>query len=201
MALTNQNFRVKGTWLKKRAIWVIVSRGMILLSGYLIITLKEVNVIDIKVKRTIDKPIDEVWKFVIEEFPNSHEWAKGTTKCRKGDASEDFDRVCYTESGKLMDKITKIDNDNHMLQFSVTGMPFFVRSVVSTWKLNKISDTQTEIIIGPKIEVMPVIGTIMQIPMKMALKKLFPKLLDDLAIYVETGKASPRKQMEIDSRK
>ena len=100
-----------------------------------------------------------------------------------------------------MDKITKIDEDNHMFQFSVTGLPFFVRSVVSTWKLNKISNTQTEIIVGPRIEVMPIIGTIMQIPMKMALKKLYPGLLDDLAIYVETGKASPRKQKEIDSRK
>lgn len=157
--------------------------------------------IDIKLKRKINKPIDEVWKFIIEEFPNAHEWATGTTSCRKGDASEDFDRVCETETGKLMDKITKIDEENHTFQFSVTGLPFFVRSVVSTWKLNKISNTQTEIILGPRIEVMPIIGTIMQIPMKMALKKLYPGLLDDLAIYVETGKASPRKQRENDSRK
>lgn len=156
--------------------------------------------IDLKFKRDINKPIDEVWKFVVEEFPNSHEWATGTTYCRKGDASEDFDRVCETETGKLKDKITNIDNENHLLEFSVTGLPFFVRSVVSTWKLNEISNTQTEIILGPRIEVMPVIGTIMQIPMKMAFKKLYPGLLDDLAIYVETGKASPRKQKEIDGR-
>ena len=157
--------------------------------------------IDIKAKRKINKPIDEVWKFVIEDFPNAHKWATGTTSCRKGDASEDFDRICDTETGTLKDKITKIDDENHILEFSVTGLPFFVRSVVSTWKLNKISDTQTEIIVGPRIEVMPVIGTIMQFPMKSALKKLYPELLDDLAIYVETGKASPRKQKEIDSGK
>jgi hypothetical protein len=157
--------------------------------------------IDIKIKRKINKPIDEVWKFVIEEFPNAHEWATGTPSCRKGDASEDFDRVCETETGKLMDTITKIDEENHTLQFSVKGLPFFVTSVLATWKLHKISGTQTEITMGPRIELMPVIGTIMQIPMKIALKKLYPGLLDDLAIYVETGKASPRKQKEIDSRK
>ena len=147
--------------------------------------------IDIKAKRVINKPIDEVWKFIVEEFPNSHEWAAGTPSCRKGNASEDFDRVCDTESGRLMDKITKIDDENHILQFSVTGLPFFVRSVVSTWELNKISDTQSEITMGPRIEVMPVIGTIMQIPMKMSLQKLYPELLNDLAIYIETGKPSP----------
>jgi len=157
--------------------------------------------IDLKFERIINKPIDEVWKFVIEEFPNGHKWAYGTTSCRKGTVSEDFDRVSETETGRLMDKITKIDNENHLLKFSVKGLPFFVSSVVSTWKLNKISNTQTEIILGPRIEVMPVIGTIMQIPMKAALIKLYPDLLDDLAIYIETGKASPRKQKEIDNIK
>jgi len=77
--------------------------------------------IDIKIKRKINKPIDDVWKFVIEEFPNAHKWATGTTSWRKGDASEDFDRVLETETGKLMDTITKIDEENQTLQFSVKG--------------------------------------------------------------------------------
>ena len=41
----------------------------------------------------------------------------------------------------------------------------------------------------------------MQIPMKIAFKKLYPGLLNDLAIFVETGQPSPRKQKELDSRK
>ncbi|MEM8856755.1 MAG: SRPBCC family protein [Chloroflexota bacterium] len=157
--------------------------------------------IEIKAKKVINKPIDEVWKFIVEEFHNSHEWATGTPSCRKGEASEDFDRVCDTESGRLMDTITNIDDENHILQFSVTGLPFFVRSVVATWRLNKVSDTQAEIVMGPRIEVMPVIGTLMQIPMKISLEKLYPGLLDDLATYIETGKPSARKQKEIDSSK
>ena len=152
--------------------------------------------LDLKFKRKINKPIEEVWRVVVDEFHNAHEWATGTPRCRKGEASEDFDRVCETESGRLMDKITKIDSENHVLEFSVTGLPFFVRSVVSTWTLNPVSNTETELTMGPRIEVMPVIGTILQIPMKSALKKLYPGLLDDLAIYVETGKASARKQEE-----
>ena len=149
--------------------------------------------IDLKFKRKINKPIEEVWKYIIEEFSNAHEWATGTPSCRKGEDFEDFDRVCDTETGRLMDKITNIDNENHLLEFSVKGLPFFVRSVMSSWKLNKISNTQTEIILGPRIEVM-------QIPMKIAFKKLYPGLLDDLAIFIETGKPSPRKQKEIDSK-
>jgi len=154
--------------------------------------------IDLKFKREINKPIAELWEFVIEEFSNAHEWATGTTNCRKGDPSEDFDRLCETETGVLMDTITTIDHDRHLLEFSVRGLPFFVRSVVSTWKLKELSDTQTEIVLGPRIDVKPVIGTIMQFPMKMAFKKLYPPLLDDLACFVETGKPSLRKQKEME---
>ena len=153
--------------------------------------------IDLKFNREINKPIDEVWRYIIDEFSNAHEWATGTNFCRKGEADEDFDRICHTESGKLKDNITKIDDENYVLEFSVRGLPFFVSSVVSTWKLTKLSDTQTEIVLGPRIEVMPVIGTVMQIPMKIIFKKLYPGLLDDLAIFIETGKPSPRKQKDI----
>jgi len=156
--------------------------------------------IQLKFSKQINKPIGEVWKFVIDDFANGHLWATGTTSCRKGQPHEDFDRVCETETGKLKDTITKKDQENHVLEFSVKGLPFFVRSARSSWKLNKISDTQTEIVIGPRIEVKPIIGTLAQIPMKMALKKLYPSLLDDLATYVETGQPSPRKQQEIDNK-
>ncbi len=131
---------------------------------------KEPAMLDIKTTRKIEKPIDEVWRFVVDDFTNSHEWAFGTTSCRAGTESEDFDRVCDTESGVLKDTITKVDDANHVLEFSVEGLPFFVRSVVSTWSLEPVSETETEITVGPRIETMPMIGFVMEIPMKKALE-------------------------------
>lgn len=157
--------------------------------------------IDLKFNRIINKPIEEVWTFVVDEFAEADKWAAGTTSCRKGTAEEDFDRVCETETGKLMDTITRLDNENYVLEFSVKGLPFFVRSVVSTWTLNKCSENETEICLGPRIEVMPLIGSLMQIPMKIAFKKLYPELLNDLVTYIETGQPSLRKQKELELRK
>ena len=37
MVLAYPYFKVEGTWLKKSAIWGVVSGGMVFLSGYLII--------------------------------------------------------------------------------------------------------------------------------------------------------------------
>ena len=153
--------------------------------------------LDIKATRRINKPIGEVWRFVVDEFTNSHEWAFGTSSCRPGTESEDFDRICHTESGTLKDTITKVDDHNHVFEFSVTGLPFFVRSVVATWSLESVSDTATDITIGPRIETMPLIGNLMEIPVKKALNKLYPELLNDMAIFVETDQPSPRKQTEL----
>lgn len=157
--------------------------------------------IDLKFNRKINKPIDEVWQFIVDDFAKGHLWATGTTSCRKGEPHEDFDRVCETETGRLVDTITKLDDENHILEFSVKGLPFFVRSVLSTWTLKKISATQTEITLGPRIEVKPGIGTLAQIPMKMVFKRLYPGLMDDLVIYIETGHPSPRKQKELNNKK
>lgn len=156
--------------------------------------------IDLKFNKKINKPIAQVWQFIIQDFHQAHLWAAGTPHCRKGLPHEDFDRICETESGKLMDTIIKVDDSQHILQFSVKGLPFFVRSVVSTWQLHKLSENETELVMGPTIQVMPIIGSLAQIPMKMALKKLYPKLLDDLTIYLETGNPSPRKQQELQNK-
>ncbi|MEM8707006.1 MAG: SRPBCC family protein [Actinomycetota bacterium] len=153
--------------------------------------------LDIKVSRTIHKPIEEVWRFVIDEFAEGHRWAYGTNMCRPGSDDEPFDRVCETESGRLEDTITRVDDANHVLEFTVEGLPFFVRSVLATWSLRSLGDDATEITIGPRIETMPVIGHLAEIPMKKALLKLYPELLADMAVYVETGEPSARKQAEL----
>lgn len=153
--------------------------------------------IDIKASQTINKPIDEVWRFVVDDFTRSHLWAYGSSSCRPGTEAEDFDRVCETESGRLTDTIIRCDDDRHVLEFSVDGLPFFVRSVVSTWSLREVSPTETEITIGPRIETLPVIGWVLEIPMKRSLERLYPGLLDDMAVFVETGQPSARKQAEL----
>ncbi|MEO1059912.1 MAG: SRPBCC family protein [Actinomycetota bacterium] len=156
--------------------------------------------LDIMVTRHIRKPIDEVWRVVVDDFSSAHEWAFGTPTCRPGTEAEDFDRVCDTESGRLRDTIVRVDEADHVFEFSVEGLPFFVRSVVSTWTLEPVSDTETALTIGPRIETLPVIGTLLEIPMRRSLERLYPELLDDLAVFVETGEPSARKREELAAR-
>ncbi|MEM9463930.1 MAG: SRPBCC family protein [Actinomycetota bacterium] len=153
--------------------------------------------LDIKQTRTIHAPIEEVWRVVVDGFTDSHEWAFGTTMCRPGTDAEGVDRVCDTESGRLMDTITTVDPEARLLEFEVEGLPFFVRSVVSTWTMVDLGDDRTDLTIGPRIETLPVIGRLFEIPMRRALTALYPELLDDLAVYIETGAPSDRKRAEL----
>jgi hypothetical protein len=81
------------------------------------------------------------------------------------------------------------------------GLPFFVKSMIGGYKLREISKSKTEATFFVKIKTIPLIGTIMEIPMKMQLNKALSITLDDLKTYVETGKISGKKQGEIDRKK
>jgi len=153
--------------------------------------------INLKIIKIVKAPIEKVWDVLINEFAEIEKWATGVFSSQK---TEDYDRVCKTSFGNLEEKILTKDKKQHILQFKVKGFPFFVKSAVSTWTLKEISKTETEVTVNPNIKTMPIIGTIMEIPMKMQLKKAIPGLMDDFATYVETGKASKSKQEEIDKK-
>jgi len=151
----------------------------------------------LKFTKTINKPIDEVWDVLVNQFAEIEKWATGVFESKQ---TEDYDRVCKTSFGDLKEKILLKDEKQHILQFKVKGFPFFVKSAVSTLTLKEISKTETEVTVNPNIKTIPIIGTIMEIPMKMQLKKAIPGLIDDFVTYVETGKASSEKQEEINKK-
>ena len=157
--------------------------------------------INIKVKGTVKKPLSQVWEASANQFTSVSNWATGVYTSRVGNKEENCDRVCDTSSGHIEEDFITKDDTNHILSYSVKGFPFFVKSLSNTWTFKQISDSETEITLNPKVKTMPIIGTIMGIPLKAQLKKFMTVALDDFATYVETGKPSERKLKEIEERK
>jgi len=157
--------------------------------------------INIKVKGTVKKPLSQVWDASANKFTSVSNWATGVYTSRVGNKEEKCARVCETSSGHIEEDFITKDDVNHILAYSVKGFPFFVKSLSNTWTFKEISDSETEITLNPKVKTMPIIGTIMEIPLKAQLKKFMVTALDDFAIYVETGKPSERKLKEIEERK
>jgi hypothetical protein len=157
--------------------------------------------IDLNFSVAINKPVNDVWKAVYTDFTKVGDWATGVFFSRPGKKEENADRVCKTFTGVLYEKIISKDEKNHIMHVEAKGLPFFVKSMIGGYKLREISKSETEATFFVKIKTMPLIGTIMEIPMKMQLNKALSITLDDLKNYVETGKISSKKQGEIEMKK
>jgi len=157
--------------------------------------------INMKIKGTVKEPLSKVWEVAANQFTSASNWATGVYTSREGTKKERCDRVCDTSSGHVEENIIIKDDANHILEYSVKGFPFFVKSLSNTWTFKQISDSETEVTLNPKVKTMPIIGTIMEIPMKSQFKKFLKTALDDFAIYVETGKPSESKLKDIEERK
>jgi hypothetical protein len=154
--------------------------------------------IDLSFTASINRPVNEVWKVVYTDFTKVGDWATGVFSSRPGKKEENADRVCKTFTGILYEKIISKDEKDHTMQIEAKGLPFFVKSMIGGYRLKEISKSNTEVTFFVKIRTMPLIGTIMEIPMKMQLNKALSITLDDLKTYTETGKFSLKKREEME---
>jgi len=157
--------------------------------------------INLKYKRVINKPIAQVWDIIYKEFPTIEKWATGVYTSRGPKGNEKFDRMCVVSFGKINEYFVKVDEKNYHFTFSVTGMPFFVKKVRSTWSLRKLSPNKTEITFNPRLTTKGIIGMIMEIPLKYQFQKLVVQVGKDIAVYAETGRLSSAKRKENNKRK
>jgi len=156
--------------------------------------------IELKFRTEIDKPIEDVWKVLFTNFTKVGDWVTGVYHSRPGKEGENADRVCKTFTGTLVERILSKDEENHEFRVDAKGLPFFVKSFQGGWKLNEISKSKTEAVFSGRIKTMPIIGTIMEMPMRKQFKKAFAITMQELKSYVETGEISARKEQEIAKR-
>ena len=154
--------------------------------------------IEVKITKTVNKPLKDLWKVSFTEFHMVGNWATGVFRSYKGPKD---DRICETSFGKLYENIIDKDEKNHRILIDARGFPFFIKKARGQWSFKEIDKNKTEFSIGLKMETMPVIGSIMGVFMKPKLTKALEVTADDYITYLETGKISKRKQRELEKNK
>lgn len=149
--------------------------------------------IRVKITKTVDKPLKDLWKLTVLDFEKIGSWASGVHKSWKGN---NHDRICETSIGKLYENITLKDDKNHKMVVDAKGLPFFVKKLTGTWTFKKINHKKTEFTINLEVITMPVIGTFMEIFMRPNLQKTIKQSAEDYKTYLETGKISENKRKE-----
>lgn len=150
---------------------------------------------------TIHASADKVWSVIAHDFARIGEWASGVAQSKvniKANAPNGATvggRVCSVPGfGDLEETFTHYDEAAKTFTYKATGMPFFVTSAQNSWYIQAIDAATTEVSFSLDMQLMPVVGTIMGIPMRIQLVRLLDNVTEELKHYIETGDVHPRKQ-------
>jgi len=92
----------------------------------------------------IDRPINEVWEVLGNQFGDAYKWASGLMHSEALGAPKIEGAVCNNRAcevkgfGKIREVIRKFDAKNYVLQYEVIeGFPGFVKQAINTWSLSQ----------------------------------------------------------------
>jgi uncharacterized membrane protein len=149
-------------------------------------------------KIAINKPIDDVWEVLGNQFGQISNWASIIRESKVyGEATLNglnFSiRETNTLSGITKQEITYFNPENYSLSYkSISGTPPIIKEVRAQWNLTKKDSNVTDLELDFTAD-MKGIGFILAPIAKIKLSKVGEELLDDLKYYLENGKPHPRK--------
>lgn len=146
---------------------------------------------------TIHVPIDKVWQVLAEDFSDIGKWASGVNRSVGiGDPStEPKGRMCEISAagfGDTTEKIITYNATNHVLSYSLYGLPGFVEEAINTWKL-KSSEGVTTVSAQTRMRATGLLGYVMKGIMRKNTKKALTSMCEELKYYLEEGQPHPKK--------
>jgi len=156
---------------------------------------------------TINKPVSKVWQVAAEDFANAYKWMSGVvhsyeTPGNRQEGAPLAGRICNLENKKdpfhAVENIIRFDSERHILEFEVfpvkksgPGIPVIKNHV--TLSLKATEDGGTRVFWDCNLE-LKLMGKLLYPLLKLGLNKAFDGILNDLKVYMETGKVSVQKQ-------
>ena len=149
-------------------------------------------------KTTINKPVEEVWEVLGNQFGEISNWAS-IIKESKVYGESKMNGVNYsiretnTLNGITKQEITSFEPEKHSLSYkSLTGTPPIIKEVRALWSLTKSDSNTTNLVMDFNAD-MKGLGFILVPIVKKKMGKIGDDLIEELKFYVENGKQHPRK--------
>jgi hypothetical protein len=148
---------------------------------------------------SIEKPIEDVWEILGNQFGEIDKWASLIHKSEvSGEPS--LPGITYsirsteTAQGPTKQEMLEFDPASYSLKYkAIAGTPFFIKDISAKWSLTKTNNDSTQLILDFNFVTAGLIGMILTPVAKLKLAKLGDELLDDFKYYVENGQPHPRK--------
>ena len=147
---------------------------------------------------TINKPIEEVWDVLGNQFGEIDKWASLIHQSEMSGEStmpglSHSIRSTETTGGPTKQELTAFNPDKHTIAYkAIAGAPGFFKSVNAEWSLVKKDENMTGLTLDFDVQFKGLAFLLTPV-VKMKLGKVGDELLDDFKFYVENGKPHKRK--------
>lgn len=158
--------------------------------------------IEIPGRVELNHPAKTVWEVVGPQFANIGTWASqipqshGRAELQTLEGAPIGGRVCETAVAgfpAISERLTYYNEGEMRLKYVATeGLPRFVRSAQNDWTVNPIGADRSELTIRGEIDLRPFPGIFLYPFMIFQFKRAGKIILDDLAYYLDHGRARDR---------
>ncbi len=153
----------------------------------------------------INAPLEAVWHVLSERFGHIHEWASGVPGSRVAEVADIegtpvSGRVCdssWRGFDDVTETIVEYGEDPYFFKYTATGTPAWMGVASNTWHVDVIDENKTLVYFEPAIEPAGRVGRVVVPLFVRFARKLAMDTLDDLKVFVETGRPSKRKQKKL----
>ena len=157
-----------------------------------------------KIDRTFDvnAPAAKVWDILGPNYTRAGDWASSVfvSAPRAGEprvaGAPAAGRTCETSLGPFTESIVAYDDERRHVAYVATGdrMPGFVRELRNAWTVDAIGPERSRVTMTLSADLAQPFRTLMGWVMKRQFAKVLAEATDDLKVYAETGRPSPRKR-------
>ncbi len=172
---------------------------VILAVSLLLVHLFASRTLHFKEKTLIQKPIDEVWEVLGNQFAEPHLWAANFIASKPGGTPKlpglsYRHRATLTESGDNWQELDAFDPVDYSLTYHISkGVPPIAKSAIGTWKLVKISETQTQLDVDFSLTTKGFLGFVMSPIVGKKVGEASAEIVEEFKYYLENEQPHPRK--------
>ncbi len=160
---------------------------------------------DVRKSITINKPINEVWNLLAENFDKAQDWMSAIPRSDRkhsGNAADNapmIGRICELSTrpnGPIADEtITLFDREKYRLGINVIPRngKIPVEQNNAIYQLKALGDNETSVEMTSDIQ-LKTAGKVLYPVLKAGVGKSFAEQLEELKYYLENGKPHPRKK-------
>ena len=168
----------------------------------------DTRLVSVTAGRTITASPERVWAILADDFDAVGEWASTGDRSSGGsgapaDDGSEADRYCEVPGlGETRERISVLDQVGGVIGYVVEahGMPGFLRSVESTWRITALDSGASEVRLTIDARVGRLAGRLLGPALRAQFRRTQRRVLADLDVYARTGQVSRRKARMLASR-